>query len=429
MREPVETPPSELGSIYRKDVTPPAEELENWLAMQLDPRIDFKYFEFREGDKDVVIVEVPCARHAPVAFRGTRSIRVGSYTKCLRDFPDKERKLWLILSLGTFEQEIAKEGASGEDVLAMLDYSAFAELVERPATTDTAKMLAQFTDEAMIQTRPDGCYDITSLGAILFAKKLDEFDTLRRKALRVIQYSGPNRAEAVKEIVGSRGYASGFKGAIGFITRRLPYREVMREGIRENRPVYPIIAVRELVANALIHQDFRIRGTGPKVELFSDRMEISNPGQSLVEPLRFLGSAPRSRNESMAALMRRARICEERGSGILKVIIAVEEAGLPGPRFETSPESTRAVLFGPKPLSDMTVQERVLACYWHSCLQHVNGDAMTNATLRKRLSVVGPVNALAVWRIIQKTGEEGLVKRSDPLSTSRRHAAYKPVWA
>ncbi len=87
---------------------------------------------------------------------------------------------------------------------------------------------------------------------------------------------------------------------------------------------YPELAIRELVANALIHQDFFISGAGPMVEIFENRIEITNPGSPLVSTARFIDTPPRSRNETLASMMRRFGICEERGSGIDKVITQVE---------------------------------------------------------------------------------------------------------
>jgi predicted HTH transcriptional regulator len=66
------------------------------------------------------------------------------------------------------------------------------------------------------------------------------------------------------------------------------------------------------VANALIHQNFFITGAGPMVEIFDDRMEISNPGKSLLNAERFLVTPPKSRNETLSSLMRRLGVCEER---------------------------------------------------------------------------------------------------------------------
>ncbi len=52
------------------------------------------------------------------------------------------------------------------------------------------------------------------------------------------------------------------------------------------------------------------------VEIFDDRIEITNPGEPLVDTQRFIDTPPKSRNETLASMMRRFRICEERGSGI-----------------------------------------------------------------------------------------------------------------
>jgi predicted HTH transcriptional regulator len=118
--------------------------------------------------------------------------------------------------------------------------------------------------------------------------------------------------------------------------------------------MYPEEAVRELVANALIHQDLFVSGAGPMVEIFADRMEIKNPGKPLVSADRFVDTPPKSRNETLASLMRRMGICEERGSGIDKVVFQTESFQLPAPLFEVPDDSTRVVLFGHRPLTRWT---------------------------------------------------------------------------
>lgn len=75
-----------------------------------------------------------------------------------------------------------------------------------------------------------------------------------------------------------RGYANGFEEMISHMNAVVPSNEVITRALRQAVPMYPEIAIRELVANALIHQDFFIGGTGPMVEIFSDRIEITNPG-------------------------------------------------------------------------------------------------------------------------------------------------------
>ena len=70
------------------------EEFENWLAKLLEPRIDFKIYEFNSNNKPVAIIEIDPAQDRPVKFKNIAYIRVGSYTKKLSDFPEKERKIW-----------------------------------------------------------------------------------------------------------------------------------------------------------------------------------------------------------------------------------------------------------------------------------------------------------------------------------------------
>lgn len=70
------------------------EELENWIAKQLTPRIDFVIHEFQLNQKPVVVFEIDTAKDTPVKFKGVAYVRVGTYKKRLSDYPEKERKIW-----------------------------------------------------------------------------------------------------------------------------------------------------------------------------------------------------------------------------------------------------------------------------------------------------------------------------------------------
>lgn len=192
--------------------------------------------------------------------------------------------------------------------------------------------------------------------------------------------------------------------------------------------MYPEIAVRELVANAIVHQDLSITGTSPTVEIFTDRVEITNPGSPLIEPLRFIDEPPRSRNEDTAALLRRLKICEERGSGIDKVIFNIELFQLPAPEFRVTNNSVVATLFSARKLNEMDRADKIRACYQHACLRYVSREVMTNASFRKRLGIEDQ-NYATASRIIADAIEAGLVKPRDPENTSRKHASYVPFWA
>lgn len=83
------------------------QELENWLATQLNPRIDFNIFEFDYNDMHFSIFKVDAAASMPVSFRGMPYIRIGSYKKQLDDHPERERKIWNRTNRLVFEKESA----------------------------------------------------------------------------------------------------------------------------------------------------------------------------------------------------------------------------------------------------------------------------------------------------------------------------------
>jgi ATP-dependent DNA helicase RecG len=212
------------------------------------------------------------------------------------------------------------------------------------------------------------------------------------------------------------------------VNDQLPTNEQIGVALRSEMRMYPELAIRELVANALIHQDLNMRGDGPMVEIFSDRIEITNPGQPLIDPLRFIDEPPQSRNEALASFMRRMNMCEERGSGIDKVVFEVEFFQLPAPKFLVTENHTKVVLFAHRKLSSMDRQDKIRACYQHACLLFVSNQRMTNATLRKRLSIQEQ-NYATASRIIGDTIQQKLVKPYDPESSSRKLASYVPFWA
>lgn len=404
------------------------QELEMWLALGLSPRIDFTIHEWTHQGQDVVLFRVQPATHTPVRWKETAFIRVGSYKKKLKEFPEKERALWLQLSRTLFEVEIARHGASDDDVLALIDYPAYFRLTGQSLPSDKSGILSRLASEKIIVATGKGRYDITNLGAVLFAGKLSDFGRLGRKSVRVITYSGDSRVSSGREYVSDRGYAVGFETLMAYINERLPHSEEMGQALRREVQMYPETAIRELVANAVIHQDLTASGDSPLVEIFTDRVEVTNSGRPLIDPLRFIDEPPKSRNETLAAFMRRMNICEERGSGIDKVIFAIELFQLPPPDFRVKESHTQVVLSAYKKLADLDSREKTRACYQHACLQYVSNENMTNSSLRKRFAIEDQ-NYSAASRIIADTIRAGLIKPHDPQNVSKKLARYVPFWA
>ena len=215
-----------------------------------------------------------------------------------------------------------------------------------------------------------------------------------------------------------------------FVKSQLPGSEVIKHALREETSVYPEIALRELIANALIHQDFSIRGSGPMIEIFDDRIEITNPGRLLPSKKidRLIRTTPESRNEILAQAFRRYNICEERGSGFEKTVISIELYGLPPLKFEESENSFKVILSAPRSFSEMTDQERIDACYQHAIIQYYGSGGMTNASLRQRFKM-SDKQASQISRLIKIAIEVGKIKPKETESDSKKFALYWPYWA
>lgn len=401
------------------------ENLEHWLSTRLNPRIDFRVYEFDYDEtKQIAAYIIPATQNRPVEFLHNAYIRVGPVTRKLGDFPEKEAKIWRKQN-NPFEKEIALSNVGASDIVRLLSTETYFDLIKIPYPSNQQGVIEKFLNEGLI-IKDSGSYSITKLGALLFAKELDDFEIIKRKAVRVIVYKGKNKIETEREQIGSKGYALGFTGLVDWINSQLPANEEIGKALRKETRMYPEIAIRELVANALIHQDLSKKGF-PMVEIFSDRIDISNPGNPLITPDRFI-DAYVSRNEKLADIMRRMGFCEEKGSGLDKVIFYNELYQLPPVNVIVSEVRTSVTMFSYKKLNQLDKKEKIRACYQHACLKYVSNEKMTNQSLRERFKIEDQ-NAAIASRIIRDAIEVGVVKEDDPNSRSRKYASYIPFWA
>jgi predicted HTH transcriptional regulator len=398
-----------------------------WLAQQLVPSIAFQFQIIQHPAGRVVLLEIPAATSAPVVFKSIAYLRIGSATPKLADYPDRFQALLTALRPYAWEHGIALQYVTSDDVLNLLDYTQYFRLTKQPLPDNRAGILDRLKGDQLIAEDVGGRWNITNLGAILFAVDLGQFSqALARKGVRFVAYAGANKANTVSHRQdGKKGYASGFEGLIGFINGLLPNNEHIGQALRVEQPLFPELAIRELVANALIHQDMTITGAGPQVEMFADRIEITNPGAPLLKPERMIDLPPRSRNEATASLMRRMGLCEEQGSGLDKVVAQAELFQLPPPLFRASDDSLQVILYGPRKFAQMTPDERVRACYQHAVLRFLSGDRMKNATLCERFGIARQ-NAAQASQVISLALQQGLIKPADP---DHPRSGYVPYWA
>lgn len=404
------------------------QKLRLFLAQNLDPDPLPEFCSVELQGKRVCLMQVPCSMSRPVRFKGEAYIRIGESVTPLRSHPERERQLFRRLDERCWESAAAISNVDGPRVMALLDTQSYFERTAQPFPSSWEASLRALEADSLIATSSSGC-SISNLGASLFGVDLASFPRLAAKKLRVAVYEGQDRERIRRPRDFSGGYAAAFPEAMEWISSQLPGNEHIGRVIRESVTVYPPEALREIVANAIIHQDFAISGSRPLVEIFSDRIEIYNPGVPLVEPSRFLDHPPQARNERLSGFMRRMRYCEEMGTGVDRTLKLIELFQLPAPKFEREGDGVRVTLYAPREYKRMSGEDKLRAAYQHAGLRHVAGETpMTNSTLRHRFGL-GESQQSAVSKIIAAAIDQGLIKRHRPDDTSKKHAQYLPFWA
>ena len=410
-KEAIEETTKKLGNIAKNNLA--------W-SIQLEHAVlDF------EGHP-LLFVRIPEQQNKPIYLRGRdiyeAYIRSAGHT--VRMSREQVHEM-LAQSHGlTFEKRVACGGITAGKVLDLLDYKKLYELIDRRIPQDEERILEQMIEFGMIEQQGD-LYNILNMGAILFARDLRDFVLLAMKEVVVRKYAGCNNRVLSLEYKMTTGYAVGLEDLIDTVMRftGTEYIEVRRTTI----PTYPRVAVRELVANLCVHQDFSIAGMPLTIEVFDNRLVMTNPGACLNDVNRLIDLPPHSRNEAMAQLMLQLDLCERRGSGYDRAVEAIEAMLLPAYQVQSGDDYTRVFLFPKKDVKEMTREERIQACYQHTCLLFEDRKAVTNLAMRERFGLDAKGTSM-ISHIIADTLECGLIKYENPELKSKRYATYIPFY-
>ena len=403
------------------------QEIESWLKNTVSKNADFDFFDTEIDGKKSAVLIIQKATGQPVTFKKEPFIRIGSYTKSLRDYPSMEAQLWDKLRLVNFERQPSKSDLQKDEIFKLLDFTCYFDLQNISVPSNQDGILHYILEDEIVKKQDNGLYTITNLGAILFAKKISDFPSVSRKAVRVVQYEDETKLRILKEFNGTKGYAVGFEGLMGFLEALLPSEEVITETVRKTITKYPMVALREIIANALIHQDFTVSGSSPLVEIFQSRIEVTNPGVPLVDINRFIDNPPKSRNEILSSLMRRLKMCEELGSGWDRIALECELNHLPAPKIVLYEENTKVVLFSKLAFANIPHEEKLWSCYLHACIKYLTHEGLTNSSLRTRFGLEDTASA-QISRLIKEAVLKELIKPFD-FETSQRYMKYIPIWA
>ena len=374
----------------------------------------------------LLFIRIPEQQNKPVYLRGkdiyeayTRS--AGHTVKMSREQVHE----MLAQSHGiTFEKQTACSGCTVDTVLNLLDYQKLYELIDKRIPQDQSRIMDQMVEFGMIEQKDD-LYNILNLGAILFARRLKDFEHLANKEVIVRKYAGSNNLVMDLEYKMSVGYAVGFDDMIDTIMRFTSKEKI--DVRREAIPTYPRVAIREFAANLLVHQEFAITGMPITIEVFSNRLVMTNPGSCLNDVNRLIDLPPHSRNEAMAQFMLQLNMCERRGSGYDRAVAAIEAMLLPAYKVQSGDDYTRVFMYPAKSLKDMSKDEKVIACYQHACLLYENNLTLNNQAVRERFGLDKNKNSVAS-RIIADAVERGLLVAADSENISKKFTSYIPFY-
>lgn len=194
-----------------------AQELENWLRSLLSPHADFEFEKVIMDGKTVGVMTIKAAENLPVSFEKTEYIRIGSYTKQLKDLPAVQARLWNKLQNKIFEEQIARRDLTSDEVLNLLQYEVYFDRLDIPRPVLPENILHFLSEDTIVVKQDNGLYGITNLGAILFARRLSDFPRISRKAVRIVQYEGKDKLNLLRESPEqNRGYAVVFENTIQY---------------------------------------------------------------------------------------------------------------------------------------------------------------------------------------------------------------------
>ncbi len=401
-------------------------ELLFWLSQKLRPKINLTVESISVAGKRVEVLVIEPGYQQPVSFDGQEFIRVGTSLTALRDHAEKQRAIWQITTSYSFESSTLVPHISEADLFEQFQIKGFLKLfdIEDRSPETMINILIQ---KGLIINNMQGGFEVKALLGLCCARDMNLYPELRYKAPRIIVYKGTNNLETERDEEGKRGYAVGFQGFFDAVMGYIPSREEMSHGLRRKIYDLPDVAIRELLANAIVHQDFTVSGQRPTVEIYKDRVRISNAGTPLIDVERFIDGGTQTRNPEFARLMRDARICEQRGSGVDRAVKEIERAVLPPPLFSVSQGVTAVTIYKKRLFVDMTPDERVRACYQHAQIMHEDNEAMNNASLRHRFGL--PDKAISqVSNVIRDAQDAGKIKPQDPNQGSK-FAKYVPFYA
>lgn len=422
---------AEIVGVSKEEVKKISEALGNIARDALEPKVEIEFITFEYSGKNIFAAYIQESVQKPVHLKNKglehSFIRAGGQTRQMSQ--NEIRSAILSSRVQRYEElpailPLDKQ----ENWKDLFDFSEIVKRTRLAANNEEALYEYLFQCKFLIRTR--GKYFPTNLCILTCAKDFTSLPGYEKFGIRVVQYNGIDKISSRGDSFFNKGYSLALDEVVSSITFMLPYDEVLERATRINDPIIPEVAIRELVANAIIHRDYSQNSSFITVNIFSDRIEITNPGGLLPEISvdRLIDHPSKTRNEVLADFMRKLRFAEEEGTGYDKVITAIEFKGLPPIKCRGERDYFCAILYMPKEFKKMEKSERIEAVYQHSCLNYVENKKTTNQSIRQRFRFTNEDSTKAT-RLINECIKENRIKCANKDEAIKRDWYYIPYWA
>lgn len=243
-------------------------------------------------------------------------------------------------------------------------------------------------------------------GLLLFGKNIRDIPILSRAYIKIGRFKGNEKGAIIDHDILSGTLDEQIESAVQFIRKHMFISGEIIGLKREDRPTYPIAAIREIITNAVIHRDYsRAIGEAIMCCIFEDRIEVESPGLLPIGVrLENLGQVQNTRNPLVARLMFDMNYFDEWGQGINRIIESCRENDNPPPQFEEKDSTFKVVLYARRGGKKCSLKERRSLI-----LNFLRAKGVIISSEYQRLTGIGPAQAAKDFNLFLK---ENLIRRT-----------------
>jgi len=295
---------------------------------EITPTLHCTISQVKVEEKNIVVIEVPSGPGKPYVFAGAIYVRIGPNSQKLttaeqmRDFFQRSDKIY-------FDEGSCKEFIPSLEIDRDLfnEFKSLAHLDANVTDHQIFSNLKLFAENDQLKN-----------GAVLFFGKEPEL-YFEKAITRCVAFKGIDKRFIIDDKSFGGPLLVQYRKALQWLNGKLDVRyDIEGQGSGPRKEIWeiPETVLKEAIINSLSHRDYYDKGATITIELFDDRIEISNPGGlvSAISPSEF-GKRSHSRNPLIFGLFARMHLVEQIGSGIIRMKDLMKEVNLPEPDFHT----------------------------------------------------------------------------------------------